>query len=259
METMNKNPALSSYHLSVNYGKTPVLWDIHCEIPPGKLAAIIGPNGAGKTTFVKTALGLMQPISGKVDLMGQPITKVREQVAYVPQRTSVDWEFPVTVIELVLMGRFGKLGILRWPRKADRQAATHYLDVVGMTEYSHRQINQLSGGQQQRVFLARALLQEAEIYFMDEPFSGVDLATEKVIVNLLKDLKNKGKTVFVVHHDLNTVEQYFDWVVLLNTRLIASGPFQEVFTPDNLNKTYGKNYALLDEALKISQKKTLGI
>lgn len=252
-------PILEVNHLTVNYDKTPVLWDISLSIPPGVLVGIVGPNGAGKSTLIKAALGLVKPISGKVAFFGQPLKRVRQQVAYVPQRESVDWDFPVTVRDLVVMGRYGRLGLFHHPREADWAAADHYLELVGMTGYAHRQISQLSGGQQQRVFLARALLQEADIYFMDEPFIGVDLATEMVIVQLLQQLRAKGKTVFVVHHDLNTVENYFDWVILLNMRLIAYGPKSEYFTPEYLNETYGKSYALFDEALKLSQQKQAGI
>lgn len=255
---MNK-PALEVHQLTVNYDKTPVLWDISLEVPCGKLVGVVGPNGAGKSTFIKTALGLVEPISGKVEFFGQSLKDVRQRVAYVPQRESVDWDFPITVRDLVLMGRYGRLGVFKWPRQADYAAADHYLGVVGMAQYKDRQISQLSGGQQQRVFIARALLQEADVYFMDEPFAGVDLATEKVLMNVLRELKNEGKTVFVVHHDLNNVEDYFDWVVMLNMRLVACGSVQQVFNPDTLNETYGKSYSLFDEALKLSQHKTKGI
>lgn len=255
---MNKF-AIEVHQLTVNYDKTPVLWDISLQVPCGKLVGVVGPNGAGKSTFIKTALGLVQPISGKVEFFGQPLKDVRQRVAYVPQRESVDWDFPITVRDLVLMGRYGRLGVFKWPRQADYAAADHYLEVVGMAPYRDRQISQLSGGQQQRVFIARALLQEADIYFMDEPFAGVDLATEKVLMNVLRELKKEGKTVFVVHHDLNNVEEYFDWVVMLNMRLVACGSVQQVFNPDTLNETYGKSYSLFDEALKLSQHKIKGI
>jgi manganese/zinc/iron transport system ATP- binding protein len=262
---MTKHPhhpaplALQAYQLTVNYDKTPVLWDISLEIPAGVIVGVIGPNGAGKTTFIKTSLGLVQPISGKVEFFGQTIKEVRRRIAYVPQRNSVDWDFPVTVKDLVLMGRYGSLGLFRWPRKADLAATHHALEIVGMESYANRQISQLSGGQQQRVFIARALVQEADVYFMDEPFAGVDMATEAALINVLRHLKEKGKTVFVVHHDLNTVESYFDWIIMLNMRLIACGKVTEVFNADTLNSTYGKSYALFDEALKLSQQKTKGM
>lgn len=257
---MNKPlPALQVHQLSVNYDKTPVLWDVSLEVPAGKLVGIIGPNGAGKSTFIKTALGLLKPLSGKIEFFGKPLKQVRQRIAYVPQRETVDWDFPITARDLVLMGRYGRLGIFRWPRQADWTAADHYLDMVGMLQYKDRQISQLSGGQQQRVFIARALLQEADIYFMDEPFSGIDLATETTIMNILRELKSKDKTVFVVHHDLNTVESYFDWAILLNMRLVSCGSVPEVYSPENLNATYGKSYALFDEALKLSQYKASGM
>jgi manganese/zinc/iron transport system ATP- binding protein len=254
-----KETALQVHQLTVNYDKTPVLWDISLEIPRGKIVGVIGPNGAGKSTFIKTALGLVQPISGKIEFFGKPLTEARRRIAYVPQRESVDWDFPITVRDLVMMGRYGSLGLCKWPRKADVAAVDHYLELMGMSAYADRQISQLSGGQQQRAFIARALVQEADIYFMDEPFAGIDIATETVIMNTLHQLKAKGKTVFIVHHDLNTVESYFDWLIMLNMRLVACGSVTEVFNPDTLNMTYGKSYALFDEALKLSQSKTTGI
>jgi manganese/zinc/iron transport system ATP- binding protein len=258
-EKHSLTPALEVHQLTVNYDKTPVLWDISLSIPPGNLVGIIGPNGAGKSTFIKTALGLIKPMSGKVTFFGHSLRKIRQKIAYVPQKESVDWDFPITVRDLVLMGRYGRLGLFRWPRSADFAAADHYLDVVGMTSYAHRQINQLSGGQQQRVFIARALLQESDMYFLDEPFAGIDLASETIIMNLLRELKNKGKTVFVVHHDLNTVENYFDWAIILNMRLIAYGPVKQIFNTKTLHSAYGKSYAIFDEALKLSQSKTKGV
>lgn len=251
--------ALTTYQLTVNYDKTPVLWDISLSVPAGVLVGIMGPNGAGKSTFIKTALGLIKPIAGKIEFFGQPLKEVRQRIAYVPQRESVDWDFPITVKDLVLMGRYGRLGLFHWPRDADYAAAEHYLDIVGMSRYANRQINQLSGGQQQRVFIARALLQEADIYFMDEPFVGVDIATEAVLIDLLKQLKAKGKTVFVVHHDLTSSERYFDWSILLNMRLIACGETKQVFNSENLKKTYGQNHALFDEAIKLAQQKNAGV
>jgi manganese/zinc/iron transport system ATP- binding protein len=259
MEKSKQATALQVNQLSVNYDRTPVLWDISLQVPTGKLVGIIGPNGAGKSTFIKTVLGLVKPLSGSVEFFGLPLKDIKGQVGYVPQKESVDWDFPITVRDLVLMGRYGKMGLFRWPRQADWAAADHYLEMVGMHAYAHRQISQLSGGQQQRVFLARALLQEADVYFMDEPFSGIDLATETVLMNILRKLRENGKTVFVVHHDLNTVESYFDWVIMLNMRLIACGNIHQVFNADTLNTTFGKSYALFDEALKLSQQKTTGL
>jgi manganese/zinc/iron transport system ATP- binding protein len=253
------HPAVAAYQLTVNYDKTPVLWDVSFAVASGQLVGIVGPNGAGKSTLIKTAMGLLRPMSGKIEFFGQPLKRVRQRIGYVPQRESVDWDFPITVHELVLMGRYGRLGMLRWPRAADREAANYYLDLVGMVEYKDRQISQLSGGQQQRAFIARALIQEADVYFMDEPFAGIDHASEMVIMGLLRQLRDKGKTVFVVHHDLNTIESYFDAVIMLNIGLIASGKVDQVFTPENLNRTYGKSYALLDEALRLAKQRQSGI
>ncbi len=255
---MNEN-ALQTTQLTVNYDKTPVLWDISLAIPSGKLVGIIGPNGAGKSTLIKTALGLVKPIAGSVDFFGRPLREVRKRIAYVPQRESVDWDFPVTVRDLVLMGCYGRLGLFRRPKKADLWAVDRYLEMVGMAAFADRQISQLSGGQQQRVFLARALLQEADIYFMDEPFTGIDLGTEVALIHILRHLKAQGKTLFVVHHDLNTAETYFDWVILLNMRLIASGPTEKVLNAENLHLAYGKNFILMGEALKLSKTKSHGL
>lgn len=257
-EPISEFPALEVNQLMVNYGHTRVLWDVSLSIPPGMLIGIIGPNGAGKSTFIKAALGLIKPLSGKIEFFGSSLKKIRQKISYVPQRESVDWDFPITVRELALMGCYGKLGLFRNPRKADYTLVDAYLEKVGMLEYADRQISQLSGGQQQRVFLARALVQEADIYFLDEPFAGVDHATEGILIQMLKQLSSEGKTVFVVHHDLNTVEQYFDWLILLNMHLIASGKTNDVFTPEYLNATYGKNYSLFSEAFKLTRQRTLG-
>lgn len=227
--------------LTVSYDLKPVLWDIDLKIPKGVLMAIIGPNGAGKSTLIKTMLGLLKPVSGEVIFNNQPYEKIQKQVSYVPQKGTVDWNFPVSVYDVVLMGRYGYAGWFKKITKKDKKIALESLEKVGMTPYKNRQISELSGGQQQRVFLARALAQEAEIYFMDEPFQGVDAKTEKAIVELLKDLKKQNKTVIVVHHDLETVPQYFDWVTLLNVKVVASGPINEVFTEENLSAAYSVN------------------
>ncbi len=259
MTDREKKIALKVEQLSVNYDKTPVLWDVHCEIPEGKLVGIVGPNGAGKSTFLKTLLGMARPLSGRIEFFGQPYKKVRQRIAYVPQRSSVDWDFPITAYEVVLMGRYGKLGLFKWSKAADREAARCALEMVGMLPFADRQISQLSGGQQQRLFIARALLQDADLYLMDEPFAGVDMATEKAIIALMDKLKVQGKTLLVVHHDLTTVDSYFDWVIMLNTCLIASGPVSEVFHTETIMRTYGRSSALLDEAAKLTQNKTSGM
>jgi manganese/zinc/iron transport system ATP- binding protein len=233
--------------MTVAYDRKPVLWDVDYDAPSGALVAVVGPNGAGKTTFIKAALGLLPLASGSVEFWGAKYETVRRRVGYVPQRESVDWDFPISALEVVCMGRYGKIGWFRRVGPAHRKAALACLEQVGMEDYASRQINQLSGGQQQRVFLARALAQEAELYFMDEPFVGVDAATERAIVDILKALQASGKTVIAVHHDLVTVPEYYDHVLLLNTRVIAEGSTDETFTQENLKKTYGGRLTLLDE------------
>jgi manganese/zinc/iron transport system ATP- binding protein len=241
-------PALEIHDMTVAYRHKPVLWDIDLEVPPGNLVSIIGPNGAGKTTLIKAALGLVPLASGKVEILGKPYRSQRQLVGYVPQRESVDWDFPVTVLDVALMGTYRRLGWFRRPGYAEFKIARDCLEQVELSEFADRQIRQLSGGQQQRVFLARALAQDASIYFMDEPFAGVDAATESAILRLLQSLRSAGKTVFVVHHDLQTVQQYFDWVILLNLRLLACGPVATTFTHENLQKTYGGRLTILEQA-----------
>ncbi len=250
--------AVKIENLTVTYDKTSVLWEIDLEIPEGKLVGIIGPNGAGKSTLLKALIGLVKPLSGKIELFGLPFGQVRQRVAYVPQRSAVDWDFPITVLDVVLMGRYGKLGFFKRPKIADREAAQRVLELVGLASFAQRQISQLSGGQQQRLFIARALLQEADIYLMDEPFAGIDMATEKALMTLLQQLKSQGKTLILVHHDLSSVTNYFDWVILLNTCLIAHGPPLDVFNADTLMRTYGRSSHLLDEVIKLAQDKTSG-
>ena len=237
--------AIEVTDLTVAYQDKPVLWDIDLDVPPGVLLSIVGPNGAGKTTLIKAILGLVRPAAGNVLIYDKPYEAQRRIVGYVPQRGSVDWDFPTNVLDVVMMGRYATLGWVRRPKKADRELAMQALEKVGMEAYSTRQISQLSGGQQQRVFLARALVQDATVYLMDEPFQGVDATTERAIVTLLQELRANGKTVVVVHHDLQTVTDYFDWVMLLNIRRIASGPVDETFTPDNLRETYGGRIAFM--------------
>jgi manganese/zinc/iron transport system ATP- binding protein len=251
------NPIVEIHDLTVAYDKKPVLWDIDLTLPKGQLIGIIGPNGAGKSTLIKSVLGLIPHSSGYIKMFGQQMEEVRERISYVPQRESVDWDFPASVLDVVLMGRYGKLGLFRRPRKADKEVAMDSLRKVGMDKYVNRQISQLSGGQQQRVFLARALAQQADLYFMDEPFSGVDAATEKAIIQLLKGMSAQHKTVVVVHHDLQSVTQYFDWVILLNTRLVASGPSETVFTQELLEETYGGKLTLLTEVAELLKKHEL--
>ncbi|MGB0580418.1 MAG: metal ABC transporter ATP-binding protein [Limisphaerales bacterium] len=239
---------LAIHDLTVAYHRKPVIWDVDLNIPKGKLVGIVGPNGAGKSTLIKACLDLIPRTSGDVRIYGKDYRKQRSLIGYVPQRESVDWDFPVSALDVVAMGLYGRIGWFRRVRQEHKKLAREALDRVGIGDYADRQISQLSGGQQQRVFLARALAQDADLYFMDEPFSAVDAATEKAIVDLLHELKERGKTCLVVHHDLATVTRYFDWLVLLNMRVVASGPSEEIFTRDNLQKTYGGRLSLLDDA-----------
>ncbi len=233
--------------MTVAYHRRPVIWDIDYDAPSGKLIAIVGPNGAGKSTLIKAVLGLVPMVSGDVRLFGRPYEEQRSVVAYVPQRTSVDWDFPVSALDVVAMGLYRKIGWFRPVTRRWKQRALEALDRVGLSDFAQRQISQLSGGQQQRVFLARALVQEARLYLMDEPFAGVDAATERAILEVLRDLRSQGQTALVVHHDLQTVGDYFDHVLLMNMRLIAAGPTSQILTPENLRRTYGGRLALLDQ------------
>lgn len=242
---MTKPYAVEVNDLTLAYHEKPVLWDIDLVVPEGVLMAIVGPNGAGKTTLIKSILGLLNPAAGRIAIYGKPYVEQRHLVSYVPQRGSVDWDFPTSVLDVVMMGRYGRLGWFRRTKSHDRDLALEALKKVGMEDYADRQISQLSGGQQQRTFLARALVQDAQVYFMDEPFQGVDATTERAIVTLLQQLRSEGKTVIAVHHDLQTVPEYFDWVMLLNVRRIASGPVAEIFTEENLRLAYGGRIAFL--------------
>jgi manganese/zinc/iron transport system ATP- binding protein len=237
--------------LTVNYGETAALWDVTFSVPAGQMVAIVGPNGAGKSTLLKAALGEVRPASGSLSFRGQ-------SVAYVPQRGALDWDFPITVREVATMGRYGKLGLFRWPRRADRESAEEHLEMVGLEGLEDRQIAQLSGGQQQRLMIARALMQGSDIFLLDEPFAGVDAKSEELILQILRRLRDEGKTVVVVHHDLATVERTFDWVLILNMRLVACGPIEEVFHLENVERAYGKGSALFGELFKLAQSKTQG-
>lgn len=238
-------PALTVRDLTVAYQEDPVLWDVDLTVPSGILMGIVGPNGAGKTTLLQTVLGIVEPAAGQIRVFGTPFEEQRQRVGYVPQRGSVDWDFPTNALDVVLMGLYGRLGWCRRPGAEERDEAYAALDKVGMADYADRQISQLSGGQQQRVFLARALVQDADLYFMDEPLQGVDATTERAIFDILRTLQERNCTVVAVHHDLQTVPEYFDHVLLLNVRRIASGPVEEVFTEDNLRRTYGGRVGFL--------------
>ncbi|MCS6976983.1 MAG: metal ABC transporter ATP-binding protein [Gemmatales bacterium] len=244
-------PPIEVHDLTVAYQTRPVLWDVDLVVPEARLIAVVGPNGAGKTTLLKSIVGLIPASAGWVKIYGKPYREQRHLVAYVPQRASVDWDFPTSVLDVVLMGTYGRLGWFRRPGRAERSLARRCLERLGIADLARRQISELSGGQQQRVFLARALAQDACIYLMDEPFAGVDATTERAIIQLLRQLRDQGRTVLAVHHDLQTIPEYFDWVVLLNLRLIAAGPVAEVFTPANLQRTYGGQLKILTQAADV--------
>jgi manganese/zinc/iron transport system ATP- binding protein len=251
--------ALSVDDLTVAYHRKPVIWDVEFEIPAGKLVGVIGPNGAGKSTLLKAIMDLIPRASGRVEVFGQPYSQSLHRVGYVPQRESVDWDFPVDALDVVAMGLYRRVGWCLPLRKKHRDAAREALARVGIADLAHRQISQLSGGQQQRTFLARALVQDADLYLMDEPLAAVDAATEAAIVELLKQMQADGKTAVVIHHDLQSVPDYFDHVVLLNMRVVASGRTEDVFTNENLQKTYGGRLTLLDEATEAMRRRERGI
>jgi len=241
-------PLLSVRDIVKRFGGLTAVDHVSMDVHPGEVVGLVGDNGAGKSTLIKAILGLVPAAAGQVRICGKPFAEQRHLVGYVPQRGSVDWDFPTNAADVVMMGLYRRLGWVRRPGKAERELALEGLRKVGMEDFARRQISQLSGGQQQRVFLARALVQDAQIYFMDEPFAGVDAITERAIIALLRDLRAAGKTVVVVHHDLQTVPEYFDWVTLLNVRRIASGLVEEAFTEDNLRRAYGGRIAFLGKS-----------
>ena len=254
---MNKEVSpLEIHDLTVSYHRKPVLYGLDLEVPKGKIIGILGPNGAGKSTFIKAVMDVIPLSSGWVKIFGKSFRENVGRVGYVPQRETVDWDFPVNVMDVVLMGRYGKMGLFRRPSKKDYDLAKSCLEKVKMLPYANRQIGNLSGGQQQRVFLARALAQESDLYLMDEPFAGVDAATESAIVALLHELRNQGKTLLVVHHDLATAKDYFDWMLLLNMRVVAFGETGKVFTQDNLQRTYGGRLTILSEVAEAVKQET---
>jgi manganese/zinc/iron transport system ATP- binding protein len=255
MITQVENPVLEIHDLTVSYDQNPVLWNVDLSLPSGKLVGILGPNGAGKSTLIKAIMGLIAPTSGYVRIFDKPLNDVRARISYVPQRESVDWNFPASVLDVVMMGTYGKLGLFRRPGKKEKDLAMQCLEQVGMTGFVTRQISELSGGQQQRVFIARALAQQADLYLMDEPFAGVDMATETAIFQLLKEMADSGKTVLVVHHDIHSAMNFFDWVIMLNLHLVASGPKESVITEDLLRKTYGGKLNLLTKVTDLIRNK----
>ena len=236
--------SLSIHNLTVSYQQTPVLKEVNLTVPENKLTGIIGPNGAGKSTLLKAVMGLLPISDGEVKIAGENLDKIRQKIAYIPQKDAVDWDFPATVMDVVLMGRYGKKSLFKRLNLADKQIAIDSLKKVELFDFADRHISELSGGQKQRVFIARALTQEADIYFMDEPFAGVDAASEKKIMDILLEMQKNGKSIFVVHHDLHSASTYFDWIVLLNIQVIASGPIKETFTQENLQKTYQNKLTL---------------
>ncbi|MCH9032277.1 MAG: metal ABC transporter ATP-binding protein [candidate division Zixibacteria bacterium] len=248
LETNATVPAIEVHDLTVAYRKRPVLWDVDLKIPQGSLVGLAGPNGAGKTTLLKTIMGILAPLSGNVKILGERGASQIGKIGYVPQRESVDWDFPTDALDVTLMGRYGKMSLFGRPKKADIEFAMQCLQDMGMADYAKRQISQLSGGQQQRVFLARALAQEAPIYLMDEPLAGVDATTEKAVIEILRKLRAQSRTVVVVHHDLQTAGEYFDHMILLNMRLVAFGKTEDVFTEENIRATYGGQLTILSTA-----------
>lgn len=253
------NSILEIHDLTVAYGNKPVLWGIDFEIPSGKLVGIIGPNGAGKSTLLKAIMGINPVSSGYCKVFNDKLENVRHKVAYIPQKDAVDWDFPISVLDVVLMGRIKKSNLFKRYSKEDKEIAINALKKVGMMDYSKSHINALSGGQKQRVFIARALAQEAEVYFMDEPFAGVDITSEKTIMELLLQMQKEGKSIFVVHHDLQSAMDYFDWLVFINTRLVASGPIETTFTTENLEKTYGGSLSMLSKIAELYKEKLFPI
>ncbi len=241
------NIALSVSDLHVSYYGNEAITNVNFTIEKGNLVGIIGPNGAGKSTLLKALLSLIPIDKGNIRICGKQIHEIRKKVAYVPQRNDIDWDFPITVLDAVLIGTYPKLGLLKRPKKKEKEWAYECLEQVHMENFAHRQIGELSGGQQQRVFLARALAQKSELFFLDEPFVGVDVSSEKTIINVLKELRDEGKTVFVVHHDLSKAHSYFDQLVLINKELIECGEVESVFRPEVMAKAYKDQFSFLNE------------
>jgi len=247
--------SVETHNLTVIYDKKPAIWNIDFTLPAGKIIGIMGPNGSGKSTLLKAIMDIVEPNMGYVKLMDKPLDDVRDKVSYVPQRLSVDWDFPASVYDVVAMGRYAKRGMFKKLSSEDKKRIDESLEMVNMSAFKNRQISQLSGGQQQRVFLARALAQDADIYLMDEPFVGVDAATEQAIITLLKNMRDQGKTLLVVHHDLHTAQDYFEHMVLLNTRLVAEGPTEEIFNEKILTETYGGTLTTLSKVANVLKEK----
>jgi len=239
MTKKKEQKAIKIEDLTVAYRNTPVLWDVDVTIPQGALVAVVGPNGAGKSTLIKAALDLIKPLSGVVRFFNQPYNQYRKKISYVPQKEAVNWDFPTTVLDAVTMGRYGALGWFKRVKKEDKKLAIEALERLHMESFANRHISELSGGQQQRVFLARALVQNVDLYFLDEPFVGIDKQTEQLIIEILRELQRENKTIVVVHHDLSTIKEYFDYIVMLDKVVIAQGPVAQTFTDKNIEKTFG--------------------
>ncbi len=254
-----ENPILEVRDLTVTYDSKPALCDANFGIPQGSMVGLVGPNGAGKSTLLKALMELIPKSSGNVKFFNENLESVRKKIAYVPQKESVDWDFPATVFDIVEMGRYGSKSLFKRLTKNDKEIAREALTKVKMLDFADRHISELSGGQQQRVFIARALAQKADVYLMDEPFAGVDVASEKTIVNVLVQLQNEGKTIFVVHHNLQSAAEYFDWMILINKNIVASGPIKDVFTPELLQKTYDGNLTTLEQIGQTIQKQQFPI
>ena len=249
--------AIEAHNLNVVYQRKPALWNVDFRLPACAITGIMGPNGSGKSTLLKTIMGIVRADSGWVKVYDRPIDEVRSQISYVPQRQEIDWDFPASVYDVVAMGRYVERGLFKRLNKLDHQIIEESLEKVNMQSYRKRQISQLSGGQQQRVFIARALAQQADLYLMDEPFAGVDAATEQAIITLMKDMKAAGKTLVVVHHDLSSAIKYFDWTLLLNTRLVGCGPVEEIFNDQMLRDTYGGQLNMLSRLGDLMKEKPL--
>ncbi len=247
------NATLSVNQLNVKYKKRSVLWDVSFSLPLGQLVGILGPNGAGKSTLLQSLLGLIKPSYGLIRLNHEPIEKYLHKIAYIPQKTQIDWNFPISVLKFVLMGSFHRM---RSPDQNEKNKAKNILDQLQMLPFASRPISQLSKGQQQKLFIARSLLQEPDIFLMDEPFANLDMMTERVVMNIFKDLQKKGKTFLIVHHDLAKVKQYFDWVVFINTSLICSGPVQKVFNHQTIAQCFGKDHIFFEEMMQHLSKAT---
>lgn len=256
---MKNVPIIEAHNLTVVYGRKPALWNVDFTLPEGQVIGIMGPNGSGKSTLLKAIMGVIHPTSGYTKVFDKDIDEVRSRISYVPQRQDIDWDFPASVWDIVAMGRYNQRGLFRRLTKTDEDIVAQSLERVNMLAFSKRQISQLSGGQQQRVFLARALAQQGELFLMDEPFAGVDVSTEEMIIALLKDMREEGKTLVIVHHDLQTAQSYFDHLVLLNTRLVASGPTSEVFTDRILSETYGGKLTTMSKVVQVLENKEFPI